>query len=101
MLPVTRRRPSPLKATLSTPLVCPRRVKISWPVSVSQSLTVRSKLAVASRRPSGLKSRETTFEVCPRSVKIRRPSTALKRRTSPGDRSIELLHAASHRPSGL
>ena len=63
MLPVTRRRPSGLKATLSTPLVWPRRVKISWPVSVSQSLTVRSKLAVAIRRPSGLNATETTLEV--------------------------------------
>ena len=45
-LPEAMRRPSGLKATLSTPPVCPRRVKTSSPVPVSHSLTVRSSLPV-------------------------------------------------------
>ena len=60
MPPETIRLPSGLKATASTPAVWPRSVKTSWPVDVSQSLIVRSKLAVASRRPSGLNASETT-----------------------------------------
>ena len=101
MLPVARRRPSGLNATPSTPLVWPRSVKTSWPVSVSQSLTVRSKLEVAIRRPSGLKA--TADDV--RGVAAEREDllavAGSKTRTSPADRSAVLLHAASHRPSGL
>ena len=53
MLPETIWRPSRLTARLTTPLVCPRSVKTSSPVAMSQSLIVRSSLAVASRRPEG------------------------------------------------
>ena len=53
MLPETIWRPSRLTARLTTPLVCPRSVKTSSCVTLSQSLIVRSSLAVASRRPLG------------------------------------------------
>ena len=87
MLPVAKRRPSGENATLDTPDVWPRSVKTSWPVSVSHSFTVRSKLAEAIRRPSGLKVTEATVHVWPDRVSTRRPVVASKTLTSPGTRS--------------
>ena len=51
-----RRLPSGLKATLMTGPVCPWRVRASWPVAASQTLTVLSAPAEARRLPSGLKA---------------------------------------------
>ena len=53
MLPEATWRPSRLMARLTTPLVWPRSVRTFSRDVTSQSLTVRSSLAVASRRPSG------------------------------------------------
>src|SRR5206468_966103 len=51
-------RPSGLKRTDSTRLVCPRRVPHSLPVVASHTLTVLSRLAEATALPSGLKPTE-------------------------------------------
>ena len=59
----------------------PRRVKTSLPVAVSQSLIVRSKLAVAIRRPSGLKAIPATSAVWPISVRSTRPVAASRTST--------------------
>ena len=53
MLPETIRWPSGLNATQSTAFGWPLSVKTSWPEDVSQSLIVRSKLAVARRSAVG------------------------------------------------
>ena len=55
-LPETIRRPSGLKATLVTRIVCPLSVSVSWPVAASQTFTVLSSLPETIRRPSGLKA---------------------------------------------
>ena len=59
----------------------PRSVKTSRPVAVSQSLIVRSKLAVASRRPSGLNAAQMTSAVWPIRVWSTRPLVASRMTT--------------------
>jgi hypothetical protein len=79
--PETIRLPFALKVRLTTPAEWPLRVKTFWPVAVSQSLIVRSKLAVASRRPSGLKTAQVASAVWPIRVWTTRPLPASRRRT--------------------
>ena len=57
--------PSGLKATPDTGPMCPERVRISFPVEVSQSFMVLSALAEARILPSGLKARLSTIRMCP------------------------------------
>ena len=81
MPPEASRFPSGLKARATTPAVWPRSVKTSRPVAVSQSLIVRSKLAVASRRPSGLNAAQVTSAVWPIRVWSTRPLVASRMTT--------------------
>src|SRR5437773_1736738 len=53
-LPLARRLPSGLKATLEIPDVCPLSARTSLPVAASQSLMAGFSLAQASCLPSGL-----------------------------------------------
>ena len=69
-------RPSGLKATQLTALVCPLSVSVSSPVPASQTLTVLSSLAEAWRRPSRLNATPSTDLVCPLSVRISWPMPA-------------------------
>ena len=65
--------PSSEKATELTKAVCPFRVRISRPLSTSQSLTVVSALPEASTFPSGENATELTQFVCPLRVRSSRP----------------------------
>ena len=58
--PAARNLPSGLNATQLTYSVWSVRVRRSFPVATSQTLTVLSHAAVASRRPSGLKATAPT-----------------------------------------
>ena len=48
-----------------TPLVCPLRVRVSWPVAASHTFTVSSALAEARRLPSGLNATHLTSPCAP------------------------------------
>ena len=61
---------------------------MSCPVCVSQSFSVRSKLAVARRVPSGLKASETTSAVCPVRVCRIRPVACSRIRTTLNEYSL-------------
>ena len=66
-LPVARRCPSGLYATLLTDIVvaAQRLADWAWPVSASQIRTVLSALAEAMRRPSGLNATQVIQSSCP------------------------------------
>src|SRR5262249_47675519 len=82
--PVTRHRPSALKAIgLALPPL-PVNVRSSRPVVTSQSRVGPSGPALARRSPSGLNATELTRFGCPRSVRTRAPVAASQRITSPG-----------------
>jgi hypothetical protein len=68
---------SGLKATDSTSLECPIRVRSSSPLCGSRSLTVPSTLPLARRLPSGLKATVPTGPECPVRVLARVNSSAV------------------------
>jgi hypothetical protein len=71
------------KCDCQTAALCPRNVKTSFPVSESQSLTVRSELALAIRLPSALKQTEFTAPKWPLSLKNSCPVATVR---------LELFH---------
>jgi hypothetical protein len=91
---------SGLNATQVTRSVWPRSVKTACPVVVSQTLTVRSELAVAIRLPSGLKTTSKTSPVWPLSVKATLP-LAVERTSTSLPRHSPCLPCAKSVPSGL
>ena len=90
------RLPSGLNATLKISPVCPLSVRISRPLGMSHSFTVRSELA-ARCLPSGLNATLLTPEACPLSVRVSFPVAASQTLTTPST----LLPETRRRPSGL
>src|SRR5262245_3898992 len=76
LLEEASRRPSGLNATPVTPMLCPRSVRTSSPLAVSQSFTLKSSLPEASRRPLGLKATQVAPRLWPFRVNSARPSVA-------------------------
>jgi integrase len=72
------------------------KVRTSWPVDASHTLTVSSKEPVARRRPSGLKATAITWAVCPSRTRSGSPVVASHSRAVPSQ-----LPLARRRPSGL
>jgi hypothetical protein len=79
----SRRVPSGENATERTPTVCPSKLRISWPLAVSQSLIlslVSSNMTFALPEtrhvPSGEKATDSTPSECPSKVRMSWPLTA-------------------------
>src|SRR5262245_52486663 len=83
-------RPSGPQDRDETALTCPRRVRTSWPVAASQSLTVSSTLPVASLRPSGSHATDEIPWECrsgPTTIFLVATSQILARKSSPVETS--------------
>src|SRR5262249_30948633 len=97
-LPLARRWPSGLKATLRTTLPWPRRVASSAPLRASHSLTVLSSLPLASRRPSGLNA---TIGPAPCREYNRSAARRRCRHSQPGRSRAALVERVGGRVEGL
>ncbi len=98
LLPVqASRAPLGLNARQLNPPVVRLNTSVSWPVSASQILTVRSPPAVAIREPTGLNAKKCTPPECPRRLRTSSPVAESHSLT------VELLPPAVARrePSGL
>jgi hypothetical protein len=67
-LPESTKAPSDEKATAKTPLVCPLKVRNTWPAFGSHSIMVPSPLPDRTDAPSGENATEKTRLRCPRRI---------------------------------